>query len=305
MASTPLNALHAFLAVARRGSFASAATELGISTSALSQSVRALEERLGVPLLSRTTRSVALTEAGRRMVAEAGPAIAQALEAIRGASERADEIVGRVRLTVPPIALKHVVEPVLPRFVAAYPKVEVDVQVENRRADIVAEGFDAGIRLEEYLARDVVKLRLSEPFRFVVAASPAYLARHGEPRDPKDLLSHSCVCYRSPTTGAVFRWELERGKKLLRVPVSGSITTNDEALAIRMAEASVGPVYAYEPSVLESIRKGRLRIVLEAYAAKVPGFFLFYPSRARVSPAFRAFIETARSVLRRPTKAPN
>nr|WP_276602775.1 LysR family transcriptional regulator [Nannocystis pusilla] len=181
MAFTPLNALNAFLAVARRKSFAAAATELAISPSALSQSVRQLEERLGVALLSRTTRSVALTEAGRRLFEQAGPGVEQALEALKSASAQADEVTGRVRLTVPAIAVPFVITPVLPRFVASYPKVEVEVQVENLRRDIVAEGFDAGVRLEEFIERDMVQVRLTQPSRFVVAGAPAYLKRRGAP----------------------------------------------------------------------------------------------------------------------------
>ncbi|PTL82397.1 LysR family transcriptional regulator [Vitiosangium sp. GDMCC 1.1324] len=302
MAFTPLNALNAFLAVARRRSFAAAASELRISPSALSQSVRQLEARLGVPLLSRTTRSVALTEAGRLLFEQAGPAVNQALEAMKAAAARTGEVTGKVRLTVPEIAVPLVITPVLPRFHARYPRVEVDIQVENRRADIVAEGFDAGIRLEEFLERDMVHVRLTEAFRFVVVGAPSYLERRGTPEKPKDLLAHDCICYRSPTTGALYPWEFERGKKSWRVPVSGSIAANTETIMVAMAEAGLGLTYAFEPSVLPQLKHGSLRLVLEPYAALVPGFFLYFPSRAQVSPAFRAFMDTAREVTANPKK---
>lgn len=296
MAFTPLNALNAFLAVARRKSFAAAATELAISPSALSQSVRQLEERLGVALLSRTTRSVALTEAGRRLFEQAGPGVEQALEALKSASAQADEVTGRVRLTVPAIAVPFVITPVLPRFVASHPKVEVEVQVENVRRDIVAEGFDAGVRLEEFIERDMVQVRLTQPSRFVVAGAPAYLKRRGAPESPKDLLAHECIAYRSSTTRALYAWELERGKKSWRIPAQGCITTNDERVMLAMAEAGLGLIYAFEPTILPQLRRGSLRLVLEPFAAAVPGLFLYFPSRAQVSPALRAFIDTAREV---------
>jgi DNA-binding transcriptional LysR family regulator len=294
MAFTPLNALNAFLAVARHRSFAAAASDLGISPSALSQSVRQLEARLGVALLTRTTRSVALTDAGRRLFEQARPGIDQALEALKSATAQAGEVTGRLRLTVPEVALPFVINPVLPRFVAAHPKVEVEIQVENLRRDIVAEGFDAGVRLEEFIERDMVQVRLTPAFRFVVAGAPSYLKRRGAPSVPKDLLMHDCICYRSPNTGAIWPWELERGKKLWRIPVRGTITTNDERVMRDMAEAGLGLTYLFEPAIGPQLKRGILRLVLEPYAASVPGFFLYFPSRAHVSPALRAFIDTAR-----------
>lgn len=300
MAFTPLNALNGFLAVARRRSFAAAALELGISPSALSQAVRQLEARLGVVLLSRTTRSVALTEAGKRLFEQSDPAISHALEALKDASAQTGEVTGKVRLTVAEIAVPFVITPVLPRFLARYPRVEVDVQVENQRSDIVAEGFDAGVRLEEFLERDMVHVRLTEAFRFVVVGAPSYLERRGSPERPRDLLAHDCICHRSATTGALYVWDLERGKKTWRVPVRGTISTNNDALSLVLAEAGLGLTYAFEPEVAPFLKRGSLRPVLEAFAASVPGFFLYFPSRAQVSPALRAFMDTAREVTARP-----
>jgi len=294
MASTPLNALHAFLAVARRRGFAAAARDLGVSTSALSQSVRQLEARLGVGLLTRTSRSVALTEAGQRLLAHAGPAIEQALESLKTATARPGEVSGRLRLTVPAAAVPLALARVLPRFAARYPKVEVDVSVDEGLVDMVAQGFDAGIRLVEAIDRDMVHVRLSPPCRLVVAGSPAYLKRRGVPQKPQDLLQHDCIGMRRARTGELFAWELERGKKSWRVPVRGPITTNDPALRRATAIAGVGLLYTLEPTIADELARGRLRLVLEAYAPKVPGLFLYFPSRAQISSAFRAFVDVAR-----------
>jgi DNA-binding transcriptional LysR family regulator len=293
---TPLNALNAFLAVARRRSFAKAARDLGVSTSALSQSVRQLEVRLGVALLTRTSRTVALTDAGQRLLEDAGPAVDQALESLRTATARPGEVTGRVRLSVPSPAVALLLARLLPRFAERHPKVEVEVQVENRFVNIVAEGLDAGVRLTEAIERDMVQLRLTEPGRFVVAAAPSYLARRGTPEKPEDLLQHDCIGIRSSSGGARYAWELERGRKAWRVPVQGAVTTNDTELMRHLAVAGVGLLYTFEPQIADELRRGSLRLVLEPYAAAVPGFFLYFPSRAQVSAALRAFVEVAREV---------
>jgi DNA-binding transcriptional LysR family regulator len=296
VAFTPLNALNAFLAVARRRSFARAARDLGVSTSALSQSVRQLEVRLGVALLTRTSRTVALTDAGQRLLEDAGPAVDQALESLRTATARPGEVTGRVRLSVPSVAVPLVLARLLPRFAERHPKVEVEVQVENRFVNIVAEGLDAGIRLTEAIERDMVQIRLTEPGRFVVAAAPSYLARRGTPEKPEDLLQHDCIGVRSSSGGARYAWELERGRRAWRVPVQGTVTTNDTELMRHLAVAGLGLLYAFEPQLADELRRGSLRLVLEPYAAAVPGFFLYFPSRAQVSPALRAFVDVAREV---------
>ncbi len=302
MAFTPLNALNSFLAVARRRSFAAAARDLGVSTSALSQSVRQLEARLGVTLLSRTSRTVALTDAGQRLLENAGAAVDQALESLKTVSARPGEVTGRVRLSVPSVAVTLVVARVLPRFIERHPKVEVEIQVENRFVNIVAEGLDAGIRLSEAIERDMVQVRLTEPGRFVVAAAPSYLARHGTPQKPQDLLQHDCICIRASRDGARYAWELERGRKTWRVPVRGTVTTNDTELMRVLAVAGVGLLYMFEPEIADELRRGSLRLVLEQYAAVVPGFFLYFPSRAQVSPALRAFVDVAREMARPPNR---
>ncbi len=296
MASTPLNALNAFLAVGRRRSFAAAASELGISPSALSQQVRHLEARLGVPLLTRTTRSVALTDAGQRLLERAGPSVDEALEALRATSASAGEVSGHVRLSVPTISLSTVVMPILLRFAARHPQVEVDLRVEDRMVDIVAEGLDAGIRPFEAVERDMVQVRLSKRLRYVVVGAPAYLARKGVPQRPEDLLEHDCLNIRLPSTGARYAWELERGRKTWRIPVRGPLLALNEEVLLAMAEAGVALMYAFEPTVVPRLKRGTLRIVLEPYAAGLEGLFLYFPSRAQVSPAFRAFLDVAREV---------
>jgi DNA-binding transcriptional LysR family regulator len=297
VAFTPLNALNAFLAVARRRSFAAAARDLGVSTSALSQSVRQLEARLGVTLLTRTTRTVGLTEQGQRLLETAGAAVDQALESLRTVSLRPGEVTGRVRLTVPDVAVPLVLSRLLPRFAERHPRVELEVYVENRFVNIVAEGIDAGIRLTEAIERDMVQVRLTEPGRFVVAGAPSYLARRGTPQVPNDLLHHDCIGIRTSVAGARYAWELERGRKTWRVPVQGPVMTNDADLMRMLAVAGVGLVYLLDAQLADDLRRGNLRIVLEPYAAAVPGFFLYFPSRAQVSPALRAFVSVAREVM--------
>jgi DNA-binding transcriptional LysR family regulator len=303
MAFTPLNALNAFIAVARRRSFAAAARDLGVSTSALSQSVRQLEARLGVTLLTRTTRTVGLTDHGQRLLETSGAAVDQALESLKTVSLQPGEVSGRVRLSVPDGAVPLVLSRLLPRLAERHPKVEVEIFVENRFVNIVAEGLDAGIRLTEAIERDMVQVRLTEPGRFVVAGAPSYLARRGTPQEPNDLLHHDCIGIRTSSTGARYAWELERGKKTWRVPVEGPVTTNDGDLMRRLAVAGVGLVYTLDAQIEEELRRGRLRIVLEPYAAAVPGFFLYFPSRAQVSPALRAFVSVARELASEGTKS--
>ena len=300
MKTALLPQLQVFLVVARLRSFSGAARELGVSTSAVSQSVRQLEEELRAVLLTRTTRSVALTDAGRRLVDAAAPALAQAIGALADIAAGPGETVGRVRLTVPRIAARDVIAPVLPVFRARHPRIDVEVTVEERFVDIVAEGYDAGVRLSEAIERDMVQVRLTEPFRFVVVGAPEYLARHGTPARPEELLRHECITFRSQTTGALYAWELERGRRSWRVAVRGGlVVTNDTALMIALAERGLGLLYVAEPTVEAQLSEGRLERVLEAYAPTVPGFFLYYPSRAQSSAALRLFVEVAKDVLAR------
>jgi DNA-binding transcriptional LysR family regulator len=296
----PFAQLQAFLAVARSRSFSGAARELGISRSAVSQGVRQLEEELQVVLVARTTRSVSLTDTGRRLAEAAGPAIAQTRAALDEVAARPGEVVGRVRLTVPRAAFHLVIEPVLPKFRERHPRIEVELVFEDRRMDVVGGGYDAGIRLSEYIERDMISVRLTDPFRFIVVGAPSYLDEHGAPQRPEDLLRHECLTFRSDTTGALYAWELERGRRTWRVPVRGGIVVNDGLFCVAWAEQGLGLAYAMEPLVEEQLRKGSLRRVLEPYAAAVPGFFLYYPSRAQSSAPLRLFVETVRELVGKP-----
>jgi DNA-binding transcriptional LysR family regulator len=296
MNGPPFPQLQAFLAVARLHSFSAAARELAVSRSAVSQAVRQLEEQLRVVLLARTTRSVSLTEAGKRLVDTAGPAVRQTMAALTEVSAQPGETVGRVRLSVPRAAVPFVITPVLPTFRARHPRIEVEVSLEDRLVDIVAEGFDAGVRLSESIERDMVQVRLTDSFRFVVVGAPEYLARNGTPERPEDLLRHECITFRSRTTGALYAWELERGRRSWRVPVRGGVVADDAETILAMAERGLGLAYTFEPMIREQLRSGRLKLVLDAYAATVPGFFIYFPSRAQRSGPLRLFVEAAKEL---------
>jgi len=299
MNSAPFPQLQSFLAVARHGNFSSAARELGVSRSAVSQAVRQLETQLRVVLLARTTRSVSLTEPGRRLVESVGPAFGHLLTSLSEVSAKPGEAVGRLRLSVPRAAVPFVIEPVLAAFRARHPRVEVEVAAQDHLVDIVAEGYDAGVRLSEAIERDMIHVRLTDAFRFVVVGAPDYLARAGTPLRPQDLLKHECITFRSQTTGALYAWELERGRRTWRVPVRGGVVTNDGELAARLAEQGLGLAYALEPRVAGSLQAGRLKVVLEAYAPTVPGFFLYFPSLAQRSGPLRLFVEMAKTLALR------
>ena len=299
MSTIPFPQIESFLAVARHKSFSGAARELGVSRSAVSQAVRQLEDQLRVVLLTRTTRSVSLTDPGRRLVESAGPAIGQVVASLGEVGARPGETVGRVRITVPRSAVPFVIDPVVAKFRARHPRIEVEIAIENRLVDIVAEGFDAGVRLTEAIERDMIQVRLTDSFRFVVVGAPSYLAKHGTPERPEDLLRHECITFRSPTTGALYAWELERGRRTWRVPVRGGVVTSDNTLGVTLAEQGLGLAYAFEPTLLPQLRAKRLVRVLERYAPTVPGFFLYYPSVARKSAPLRLFVEAAKELALR------
>lgn len=299
MHTAPFPQLQAFLAVARLRSFTSAARELGVTRSAVSQAVQQLEEQLRVVLLTRTTRSVSVTEAGRSLLEGAGPALGQLAAALTEVSARPGEAVGKLRLSVPRTAIPFVIDPVLPTFRARHPRVEVEIVIEERLVDIVAEGYDAGVRLSEAIQRDMVQVRVTDPFRFVVVGAPDYLARRGTPGRPEDLLRHECLTFRSQTTGALYVWELERGRRTWRVPVRGGVVTNDHEVAVSLAARGMGLAYAFEPAVAELLRSRRLVPVLEAYAPRVPGYFVYFPSRAQRSAPLRLFVEAAKELAMR------
>lgn len=294
--AAPLPHLETFLAVARLRSFSAAARELGVSRSAVSQSVRKLEDELRVTLVVRTTRSVSLTAAGKRLVEGVGPALHQVATALREVSAKPGEVVGRLRLSVPHAAVPFVIDPVVPKFRQRHPRVELEIAIEERLVDLVGEGYDAGFRLTESIERDMLQVRLTDPFRFVVVGSPKYLAKHGTPQKPEDLLRHECITFRSQTNGTLYAWELEKGRRTWRVPVRGGIVGNEGSILISCAEKGLGLTYVFEPMVREQLRSGRLVIVLEAFAPTVPGYFLYFPRAAQTSAPLRLFIDTAKEL---------
>jgi len=293
----PLQALQVFMAVAHKRSFTLGARELGVTTSAASQSVRQLESFLGQPVLTRTTRSVALTEAGRTLMAGAGPALERLSDAVSQTRASAGELAGQLRLSVPGIAVPLVIDAVLPRFLSLHPRVTVEVNVDDRLIDVVGSGYDAGIRFGEAIQRDMVRIRLTGPQRFLVVGSPAYLARRGTPRRPEELLGHDCLNYRSASTDSLYLWDLEQGRRRWRLPVRGPVVTNDLQLMIRLAAAGHGLAYVFEPAAAGLIARGDLVPVLLPFTPAGSELALYFPVHARLSPALRAFAETARAAL--------
>jgi DNA-binding transcriptional LysR family regulator len=292
-----LQGLEVFVAVAQERGFSAAARKLGVSPSAASQAVRGLEERLGVTLLLRTTRSVNLTEAGQQLLARVSPALSETHAALREVKQALGRVQGTFRLTAGRVTVPLVVEPLLGPLLARYPELSIEVSADDRFVDLVEEGFDAGIRLEEAIEPDLTAVRLSPPFRLVVAGAPRYLEKHGRPKKPRDLLAHECITYRLPGTGATYRWELERGGREEQVAVRGRLICNDSTLMRRAALDGLGLAYLLEPEAAPYVARGELSLVLEDYAPRVAGLFLYFPRGAEKQPKLRAFIDTARRVL--------
>jgi DNA-binding transcriptional LysR family regulator len=304
MSYTPLNSLNAFIAVARRRSFAAAARELGISSSALSQSVRQLETKLGVSLLARSSRSVAPTAAGERLLRDAGPAVDLALGSLKAVTTKDGAVTGRLRLTVPTIAVSQVLAKLLPVFMQRHPGVEVEVSVEDRFVDAIAEGYDAGIRLVEAIHRDMVHVQLTGESQLVVAGAPAYFAKHGTPLTPLDLQKHVCINARWPRSREPIHWQFQRGKKTWKFVVEGPMTTNSFELSKSLALSGAGLLYSMEALIADELARGKLRLVLESYATTLPGMYLYFPSRANLSPPLRAFVDLARELMKPRKKRP-
>lgn len=291
-----LDGLVALLAVAERHSFTRAAKVLGVSPSAVSQAVRQLESRLGVALLARTTRSTRLTEAGEKFLADCGPALRQVLTALDGAGSYADKPAGTLRLNLPRVAYP-LLAPHLAEFRRRWPEILLDLCCEDQVIDIVSEGFDAGIRMLEMTANDMLGVRLSPPFRFVIAASPAYLRARGVPQTPPDLLQHACVVFRYASGATYQRWEFERDGRDSVVEVKPALLINDALLMIDAAERGLGLIYSIDTVLAAALAAGRLALVLEAWAPGSDGFFLYCP-RQRMSPKLRVFIDFLREKLR-------
>jgi len=289
-----LNGLLALKVVADTRNFTAAAKTLGVSPSAVSQTIKQLERRLGVALLSRTTRSTSLTEAGERFLSQAGPAFDQILAALENVGTYAEKPSGLLRLNLPRQVYPFYVAPLVASFTQKYPEITVELFFEDQTSDVVEKGFDAGIRLSDILAKDVVAIKLFGPVRFVTAASPKYLDKMGRPKHPKDLLLHNCI---RPRLGAGLyeRWEFEHQSKEFQVQVKGSLILNDSLLMLDAAVDGAGIVYSTEDAIMDEIRSGKLEIVLNQFACSSAGFYLYYPKRSQVLPKLRAFIEHIKS----------
>jgi DNA-binding transcriptional LysR family regulator len=293
MVRDELNVLSAFLTVAEERSFTRAAKRLGVTASALSHAIRGLEERVGVRLLARTTRSVAPTDAGAQLVAHLRPALGDIRGALDQISGLRDKPAGRVRLLVPRFAVMTVLAPKLGQFAREYPDVVLDITTDNSRVDLVAAGFDAGIHLGEFIEQDMVVVRVSRDQRAAIVGSPEYFASHPKPASPHDLLSHRCINTRYGSAG-VYRWEFQKGDQSLAVAVNGPLVVDDRDVLTRAAIDGVGLAFMSEAHAAPHLASGALVRVLEDWCPPYAGYFLYYPSRRQQPAALSALIDTLR-----------
>ena len=291
MRGTDYAELAAFVAVAQERSFRRAAARLGLSPSALSHTIRELEERLGVRLLNRTTRSVAPTQAGIRLLDQLAPAFAGIAEAVAAVSTFKDRPSGTVRLNLPRLAAHIVLAPLFGRFAQTYPDVHLEVTVDDALTDIVAGGFDAGIRPGERVQRDMVAVRVTPDMRIAVVGAPDYLMMRTPPRSPHDLKDHACINYRWAGNGALYRWKFSRDGNEFDLTVGGPLTLDDTDLIVAAAVNGAGLAYILESRIAGHLAAGRLLRVLEDWCPPIPGFFLYYPGRRHLAPALRALID--------------
>jgi len=289
-----VNDLLAFIAVAREGSFTKAAARFGISQSALSHTIRHLEERLGVRLLTRTTRAVSPTEAGERLLKRIGPHFDQIDIEIDALNELRERPAGTVRIVASDFAISSILWPKLKKFLPKYPDIKVELLLDNGLSDIVTERYDAGVRMGEQLAKDMISARIGPDFRFAVVGSKSYFAEHSVPERPQDLTHHSCINYRFPSSGALYVWEFEEDSREIKVRVDGQLVFNNIFHVLDAAVAGRGLGYVPEEIALPLIAKGQLQRVLEDWSPYWDGYHLYYPSRRQSSPAFVTFVEAMR-----------
>lgn len=289
--------LPVILTVARRGGFAAAAGTLGMSPSAVSHAVRLVEDRLGQPLFHRTTRSVRLTEAGANLLATLGPALDSLEDGLAQLRAAKGRVTGTLRLNAPRAILNAVVTPIIQTLGSTHPELIIDVTADDALTDIVASGYDAGIRMGEMIAQDMVTIRLTPPWRTALAASPTYLAAHGTPARIADLAQHNCINYRLLAADTTYGWELQEEGRPVTLDVKGTIRVSDAAYARELALVGTGIAYLFEPLIRDDLAAGRLTELLLANAIEEPGLFLYFPRRAGEAPKMRAFIEAARHRL--------
>jgi DNA-binding transcriptional LysR family regulator len=294
MPRADLNDLQAFRAVARERSFTRAAAQLGVSPSALSQALRGLEARLGLRLLTRTTRSVAPTEAGERLLRGLGPAFDQIDAALAAIGEFREKPSGTIRITAGEHAAEAVLWPALEKLLPDYPDITVEIDVTNTLTDIVAGRYDAGVRLGEQVARDMVAVRIGPEMRMAVVGAPSYFETRSRPKSPRDLTEHRCINLRLPTLGGLYAWEFEKGKRELNVRVEGPLVFNVTPLMLKSALAGFGLACLFEDVVQAHLAEGRLVRVLADWCPPFPGYHLYYPSRRQPTPAFALLVDALR-----------
>ena len=285
-----LDGVEAFLSVAQHRNFRRAASELGVTPSAISQAVRTLEARVGAALFIRTTRSVGLTEAGERFISRAKPAFEELVAASEVARDLGQRPTGLLRLTVPRAVVPILLEPLIASFCQAYPEVEVEIAASEELIDLAAKGFDAGVRMGQFIAADMVAVRLTPPFPFVVVGSPEYLRQHGRPERINDLRQHACLRIRR-TNGSIAPWSFVDGNKTVEAIVSGPLIAHDFPTMLGAAVEDMGLAQVPEPIAARLVRAGKLVLVLKSFAPMAPGVFLYYPSRHQMMPKLRAFID--------------
>ncbi|MEN5099311.1 MAG: LysR family transcriptional regulator [Stenotrophomonas sp.] len=284
--------LKAFVAIVDRSSFAKAADHLGLSRSALSQTIRQLEARLGVRLLNRTTRSVSPTEPGRRLHERMAPMLREMDAAVAEAVDTRTHASGTLRINTLSMAAKRLIAPRLGRFTRAHPDVVLDIVIDDTLSDIAGEGFDAGIRVGNRVQKDMVAVRMTPDVELLAVAAPDYLARHGEPSTPEDLSRHACILWRFPGSGRIAGWEFSKAGKTVEFFGEGNVISNHQDIIVPAALQGLGILYAYnDDDIAEALRDGRLRRVLADWSPKVPGLYLYYSSRRHMLPALRAFID--------------
>lgn len=286
--------LSAFVAVARERSFTRAAAQLGVSPSALSHCMRALEERLGVRLLNRTTRSVTPTEAGERMLRTVAFHLDEIATHVTALNDLRDRPAGNIRITADEFSLQTVLWPRLRGMLAEYPDIKVEIETDYKLVDIVAEKFDAGVRLGDIIDKDMIAVPISPPMRMLVVATPAYFAQAGRPRTPQELAGHRCINLRLPTLRGLYAWEFERDGRAQRVRVDGQLTFNSICHIREATLDGFGPSYMMESLVKADIDSGALEVVLEDWSPPFAGYHLYYPSRRQPTPAFAAIVEALR-----------
>lgn len=293
MNKNDLDGLIALKLVAEKKNFREAAEELGISTAAISKMVKLVEKRLGIPLLSRTTRSTSLTEAGERFLSQASPAIDQLLAAMEDTRDSSKKPAGLLRINLPKLIYRSYLAPLIASFTKKYPDISVELYFEDASSDVIEKGFDAGIRVSDILAQDMVALKLLGPVNWVVVGSPKYLNKMGRPKLPKDLLSHNCIRVRV-STRLYDNWEFEHRGKPVQVQVKGSLIFNDSTTALDAAIDGLGLTYLSEDTIKDKLKSGELEKVLTSYTASSTGFYLYYPQRSQVQPKLRAFLDHLR-----------